>query len=97
MILLEVSAIQSVNIPQMLETNKQKNVNFEDVLKSYLNQTNDMQLDADAAIQDLITGKNTDIHSVMITTEEAKQSLELAVEIRNKLVDAYQEIMKMSI
>jgi flagellar hook-basal body complex protein FliE len=96
-ILLEVSAIQSVNIPQMLETNKQKNVNFEDVLKSYLNQTNDMQLDADAAIQDLITGKNTDIHSVMITTEEAKQSLELAVEIRNKLVDAYQEIMKMSI
>lgn len=94
---MEVNAIQPINLAQVQPTNKQQNVNFEDVLNSYLDKTNDMQLDADAAIQDLITGKNTDIHSVMITTEEAKQSLELAVEIRNKLVDAYQEIMKMSI
>lgn len=94
---VEVNAIQSVNIPEIQEADKQQNVNFEDILKNYLDKTNDMQLDADSAVQNLITGQTSDIHSVMIATEEAKQSLELAVEIRNKLVDAYQEIMKMSI
>lgn len=94
---VEVYAIQSANIPEIQEADKQQNVNFEDILKNYLDKTNDMQLNADSAVQNLITGQTSDIHSVMIETEEAKQSLELAVEIRNKLVDAYQEIMKMSI
>ena len=93
-----VNPIQAASLPQqMQETNQQQNVNFEDILNNYLDKTNDMQINADSAIQDLIAGNTSDIHSVLIATQEAQQSLELAVEVRNKLVDAYQEIMKMSI
>lgn len=48
-------------------------------------------------IQIYIQGDNTDIHNVMLSTEEAKMSLELAVQVRNKIVDAYQELNRMQL
>jgi len=72
---------------------KDSSGDFLSALKSNLDQINSQQLQADTNTQNFIAGKNgTDINDVMISTEEAKMSLELAVQIRNKLVDAYQEI-----
>src|SRR5659263_293544 len=64
---------------------------FLDTLKEKLNEVNDKQIQSDTLTQKFITGEETDVHKVMVSTEEAKLSLELAVQIRNKLVDAYQE------
>ncbi|WDU83970.1 flagellar hook-basal body complex protein FliE [Caloramator sp. Dgby_cultured_2] len=58
---------------------------------------NEKQVEAENATIDLITGQAQDIHQVMLATEEARLTLELAVQIRNKLVDAYQEIMRIQI
>lgn len=89
----ELPGLKSVND----NVSNRNSINFSEILKSELNKVNEVQLNAEQATQDLLTGKATDIHQVMIATEEARLSLELAVQIRNKLVDAYQEIIRMQI
>ncbi|MEK6266743.1 MAG: flagellar hook-basal body complex protein FliE [Clostridium sp.] len=77
--------------------NKSENSGFLDTLKEKLSEVNDKQLEADDLTQKFIKGEEEDIHKVMLSTEEAKLSLELAVQIRNKLVDAYREFNSMQI
>ena len=77
--------------------NKNENSGFLDTLKEKLSEVNDKQLEAENLTQKFIKGEEEDIHKVMLSTEEAKLSLELAVQIRNKLVEAYQEFNRMQI
>lgn len=65
---------------------------FGNLLKQKLDEVNSEQVNADEAVQDFIEGDRTDIHNVMLDAEQARMSLELAVQIRNKFVDAYQEL-----
>jgi flagellar hook-basal body complex protein FliE len=74
-----------------------KSTGFLDTLKEKLNEVNEQQIGADNLTQKFIKGEEDDIHKVMLATEEAKLSLELAVQIRNKLVDAYGEFNRMQI
>jgi len=74
-----------------------KGSSFFDTLKEKLNEVNDKQIEADTLTQKFIKGEEEDVHKVMLATEEAKLSLELAVQIRNKLVDAYKEFNSMQI
>lgn len=75
----------------------EKSNNFLDTLEEKLSEVNDKQIEADNLTQKFIKGEEEDVHKVMLATEEAKLSLELAVQIRNKLVDAYQEFNRMQI
>lgn len=72
-------------------------VGFGDFLKEKLDETNDKQLKAEDTTEKFIKGEETDIHKVMLDSEEAKMSLELAVQIRNKFVEAYQELNRTQI
>jgi len=74
-----------------------KSNNFLDTLEEKLSEVNDKQIEADNLTQKFIKGEEEDVHKVMLSTEEAKLSLELAVQIRNKLVEAYQEFNRMQI
>lgn len=58
---------------------------------------NQRQIKADQSINDYLLGKEIDLHTVMIAVGEAQMSLELAVQIRNKMVEAYQEVSRMQI
>ncbi|MFL0246781.1 flagellar hook-basal body complex protein FliE [Candidatus Clostridium stratigraminis] len=78
-------------------TNNDTSNSFFDMLKSKLDEVNNQQIDAENTTQAFIEGDNTDIHNVMLSTEEAKMSLELAVQVRNKIVDAYQELNRMQL
>lgn len=80
----------------VVESDKKTN-GFLDTLKEKLNEVNDQQIEADNLTQKFIKGEEDDIHKVMLSAEEAKLSLELAVQIRNKLVDAYGEFNRMQI
>lgn len=71
-----------------------QDIGFGELLKQKLDQVNDEQLQAEDTTQKFISGEDTDIHKVMLDTEEAKMSLELAVQIRNKFVEAYQELSR---
>ena len=56
---------------------------------------NEQQVAADQGVQDLITGNTDNLHNVMIQTSEAQLSLELALQLRNKGLEAYNEIKNM--
>lgn len=70
---------------------------FADTLKDAVGNVNAMQLESDKKIQDLTVGKTDDIAGVMITAEKADISLKLMTSVRNKIIEAYQEIMKMQV
>ncbi len=67
---------------------------FGKVLQQSIDQVNRLQLEADARINDLATGKQTDIHQTMIAMEKASVSFELLMQIRNKVITAYDKIMR---
>jgi flagellar hook-basal body complex protein FliE len=66
---------------------------FGDVLQQSIDQVNRLQLEADARVNDLVTGNQTDIHQTMIAVEKASVSFELLMQIRNKVINAYDKLM----
>jgi flagellar hook-basal body complex protein FliE len=70
---------------------------FKDMLKSALKKTNELQNDYDSTISMLINGQDINLHNVIIAGEKAKLSLELTLQIRNKAIEAYQEVMRMQV
>ena len=70
---------------------------FADSLNSAISQVNKAQVDADRAIEQLHSGEQKNLHEVMITMEKADISLRLMVQMRNKALEAYQEIMRMQV
>lgn len=79
--------------PQQNKENK-SGVSFNETLKSYIDDANDLQLKADKDIQKMIAGEEIDAHEVMTAVEKANMSFEMVMEIRNKMLEAYREIMK---
>ncbi|PSJ18671.1 flagellar hook-basal body complex protein FliE [Nitrosomonas supralitoralis] len=85
-------------------TKKQSNideiasVNFSEKLKSAVDQVNNAQLNADKLSEQFVTDQsNVDLHEVMISLQKANVSFQSMVQVRNKLVTAYQEIMNMQV
>ncbi len=70
---------------------------FSQWMSSALNQTNSDQLHADRAIQELVAGKTKNVHEAMLAIEKADLSFKLMMQVRNKLLDAYREIMRMQV
>jgi flagellar hook-basal body complex protein FliE len=70
---------------------------FSDYVKRSLEDVNRQLLQADQKIDDLVTGKNQDISNTMISMQKAEISFQLVMNIRNKLISAYDEIKRMSI
>ena len=76
---------------------QQSSESFGKLLSDALEQVNKTQAAAERAAADLAAGKTTDIHNVMIATEKASLAIQLTVQVRNKVVEAYQEIMRMQV
>ena len=70
---------------------------FAEVLKSSLDEVNQLQQKADASITALATGDKASLHDTMIAMEQADVSFRLMMQVRNKIVDAYQEIMRLQV
>ncbi len=70
---------------------------FADTLREAIGSVNEIQKSADKMAQELATGRTDNIAEVMIATEKADIALKLMVQVRNKIIDAYQEVMKMQV
>ncbi|NMB35003.1 MAG: flagellar hook-basal body complex protein FliE [Firmicutes bacterium] len=70
---------------------------FGELFQSALQKVNQQQLEAEEAVQGLISGEIEDLHQVMIATEKARLSLQLTVQVTNKVVEAYKEMTRMQI
>jgi flagellar hook-basal body complex protein FliE len=76
--------------------NKVAGYGFQDTLNSMISQINDQLQDSDRLTQEFALGKTDSLHEVMIETEKSGISLSFLLQIRSKLLDAYQEIMRMN-
>ena len=78
------------------ETNKVPKDDFDNVLGDFVKNVNKDQIDSKQMINDFIEGKDVELHEVMVAGQKAKTSLELLMQIRNKTVDMYKELTRMS-
>ena len=67
---------------------------FADTLAQSLDKVNTLQKDADVAIQDFVAGDTRNIHETMIAVGKADLAFRLTMQVRNKIVEAYQEVMR---
>ncbi|MGE8204086.1 flagellar hook-basal body complex protein FliE [Heyndrickxia sp. NPDC080065] len=82
---------------QINSTPYQSQVSFSDFLKKSIDDVNQSQLESDILTEKMAKGENVDLHQVMITAQKANITLQAALEIRNKVVEAYQETMRMQV
>jgi flagellar hook-basal body complex protein FliE len=67
---------------------------FTEMLKGALNNVNDAQFEADEAVKKVLSGESNNIHETMIALQKADVSLKLMLDVRNKILEAYQEVMR---
>lgn len=94
--------IQSIsgNLPSIIakqDVKKTQAADFGNLLTDFIGDVNKSQMDASKSTQSFINGEGIEIHDVMIAGEKAKTSLELLMEIRNKTVDMYRELTRISV
>jgi len=89
------SLANTVSSPKPKEI--QEPESFGKMLGRSLNEVNRLKLGADEAISDLATGKQKDIHHTMIALEKADVAFQLLMQIRNKIVAAYETVMRMPV
>jgi len=70
---------------------------FKKIMRATLSHVNDLQVVAHEASRKFATGESENLHELMIALEEAKLALDLTVEVRNKVVEAYQELSRMQV
>jgi flagellar hook-basal body complex protein FliE len=68
---------------------------FSDLLTDSIGEVNSLQDQAATAVKGLMTGSGVDVHQAMIATEKASMAFEMALAVRNKAVQAYQQVMSM--
>lgn len=68
---------------------------FGNVVEKFIADTNNQQLQADLSVQRLATGESDSVHETMLALAKADLSLRVFMEVRNKVIDAYQEVMRM--
>jgi flagellar hook-basal body complex protein FliE len=84
-------------IPAKKVTSAEAQDSFKMMLNEALHTANDSQLSSIKATEKLARGENIDLHEVMITAQKASITLQTTVEVRNKIVEAYQEVMRMQV
>ena len=72
-------------------------VDFEQVLSDALKDVNKAQVESNVQIQNMLSGDIQDVHTAMIAVQKADLSFQMMMQVRNKLIDAYQEIMRMQV
>lgn len=83
---------------RLKETNlKEVDSTFNNIINNKINMVNNRQIYSDKLIEDFISGDVEDLHKVMIASQEAQLSLELAVQVRNKIIEAYKELNNMQL
>lgn len=68
---------------------------FNAMLKNAVQQVDDFQSSANAQVGDLTSGRNVEVHDAMIAVEKADLSFQMMMQVRNKVVQAYQEVARM--
>ncbi len=96
----QISDVVSINTEAMKELQRSSQPTgegFGAILKDSIQQVSKMQMDAGKAVENLAQGKVESVHEAMIAMEKASISFNLMVEVKNRLLSAYEEMMRMQV
>ena len=82
---------------QIEPTSYEAQKSFGTFLKEAINDVNATQIESDKMTEKLVLGKDVELHEVMIAAQKASIALNATMEVRNKVVEAYQEIIRMPV
>jgi flagellar hook-basal body complex protein FliE len=100
---MDIAPIARIDIPRQLESVQPSpelpghSGSFATLLQQGLERVDGLQHEADAAARAFALGQAPSVHDTMIAMEKADVSLRLTTKVRNKVVEAYQEIMRMQV
>lgn len=93
-----IGSIQNVGgsfKPQGVQGNDDAFKSFLDAAMGVVNNTNDLQYQANKVTNDFIAGKDVDLHTMIIAQEKASVAIQFTTQMRNSLMESYREIMRM--
>ncbi|MEX0655189.1 MAG: flagellar hook-basal body complex protein FliE [Phycisphaeraceae bacterium] len=70
---------------------------FKDVMMKHIEQVNRLQQDAETAIEDLVAGKRDDMDAVLMAKQKADVAFQMLLQVRNKMMDAYEEVKQIRV
>ncbi|KNY28385.1 flagellar hook-basal body complex protein FliE [Pseudobacteroides cellulosolvens] len=91
------NAISPIVFDRNVPNTENKGLNFAEIFNNAINSVNDLQIQSKELTENLAVGRTDNIHEVLIAGEKAEVALQLTMQIRNKILDAYSEIMRMQI
>jgi flagellar hook-basal body complex protein FliE len=89
--------MQLPEVPKARDLGGKSDVSFGDVLKDAISTADQLQKQSDQEIQKLMTGETQDLHTTLIAMQKADLSFQTMMQVRNKIIQAYQEIMRMQV
>lgn len=93
-----VTPIQSNElVNQVKQSPSEAQANFASTLKNAIEDLNHIQLESDKKTEAFASGKIDDLHDVMITAQKSSVTLETTVQMQKKVIDAYNEVMRMQV
>jgi flagellar hook-basal body complex protein FliE len=95
--IIPISNITPIGMPQVAQAAgaAAQPGEFQNVLSSAIDSLGSLQNTAADSVQKFLTGENEELHTTILATQKAELAFELGLQVRNKVVDAYQEVMKM--
>ena len=84
-------------LPRPAEGDKAGSLGFGDALSNAIDKVDGAQKDADAQVSAFVAGEQENLHEVMISMNQADLYLQLMTEVRNRMLDTYQELMRMQV
>lgn len=90
-----LSGYHSAALPNPATSQSSGPVSFGEIVSQFVGQTNQTQMAADDSVRQLVTGQTDDVQQVVLSVAQADLSFQLFMEIRNKLIDNYNELMRM--
>lgn len=89
--------LQVPEIRTPLKPERGTGAGFGEILKDAIATVNELQKQSNQEIQKLMTGESKDLHTTVIAMQKADLSFQMMMQVRNKIVQAYQEIMRMQV
>jgi len=93
-----IAPIKGIQVNELNKaSNEKKNISFKSIFENAIDDYKNAEAEVDKDIYKLAVGETDDLHSLMINAQKAEISLDLVIQLRNKALDAYNEIMRMGV
>ena len=86
--------LDDINLKSRVNSSQEEGEQFTSVLENVINKVDGDHKEGEKAIQNFVSGKDTNLHSTLISLEKADISFKLMMKVRGKLMEAYHEVMR---